>query len=736
MNYYIYNVYSDKEPSKIFTIIFDYGNDQTYKSLFNELKEFYTFHYKSDVIIFLTPETSLAGAKVVDSVGNDEIKLIFGHYTIDGKIIFSDVIDVSREKIMEIGLLSVFNSNKAILSPSQSFHYVLPSGKHSPYFIRVGNMLTDMVEVHFIAFWLLPFFEKGVHKIYYDSSSILTILIALLKMRKEFGDEKGYEAISFESYKGVEHFEFSPDSLVVISASNSGDLESKILRIQSNLEVVTIVYGGKEPINTSHLLNVGRHPDLVDLVQYRDGSSCQYCKLNSIPVHIAGEQFLPLTFAKQSILLSVNCSPNWVEDFMRTFAYQDVVKAHRRENNKVRELFIDLTQLHEKIDLLNYDERESQYVSKLRKFVKNEVPHSTKYIVFLEDESSKKMAESIYGFIATSLKVEKPISQTRLNEIDTAVGCTVLICASSIATGKRLNNINKDLRNHTNLSLIYLIGILRTPRKEDSRNLIDNLRFRKDHTSDNRVKALIEINIPDNNSDYNSIVMKSPWEVERINMQTIIHEKDDAPKFINERIRQLDEPELTQNLFWYNPIDGRRSLQLNKNFAFFNFELLCKGKFVQPSQSEVYFVIASILHNLRNLELNESNNKRPGKQSKVFPLVQHEHKKSVLDPVNFERFNDGIIQAAILRAALPAELNFSFDLELSHKMKQILINLFKVPNSTSSEAILEFLYAIWIKKLRIERHDLFDFVRVVKGLYASSAEISFFFELIEEQKLR
>ena len=68
--------------------------------------------------------------------------------------------------------------------------------------------------------------------------------------------------------------------------------------------------------------------------------------------------------------------------------------------------------------------------------------------------------------------------------------------------------------------------------------------------------------------------------------------------------------------------------------------------------------------------------------------------------------NDGIIQASILRAARPEELIYSIDPDLSAEMYGVLETIIKYYEEEQGEALLEFLYAIAIKKLSLKKGDL------------------------------
>ena len=100
------------------------------------------------------------------------------------------------------------------------------------------------------------------------------------------------------------------------------------------------------------------------------------------------------------------------------------------------------------------------------------------------------------------------------------------------------------------------------------------------------------------------------------------------------------------------------------------------------SQADVYITVLAILHRLRSAEPEES------------ALAQHAHNRTVLSPANFGRFNDGAIQAALLRAARPGELDYSHDPVLSTQMRHMVQRFIEHMEDDEGEAAPEFLLAL------------------------------------------
>ena len=87
-------------------------------------------------------------------------------------------------------------------------------------------------------------------------------------------------------------------------------------------------------------------------------------------------------------------------------------------------------------------------------------------------------------------------------------------------------------------------------------------------------------------------------------------------------------------------------------------------------------------------------------------LKQSEYVRNIIDPGNFNRFNDGIIQASILRSAKSSELSYHIDDDLSNDMKAILEKIIDHHKTPQGEGLIEFLYAIAIEKLTLKKEHL------------------------------
>jgi hypothetical protein len=125
--------------------------------------------------------------------------------------------DVIRRR----GLTHLVRSYPVLRSAPPSYHFVLPSGGHAPYFFRIGSALADGAAIDFVAFCCLPYLPREVRNIYCDSGTIIPVAYAVSAMRKRF--DPGIPAAcirSFRSYEGVRTFKFSDIARSVILLSH------------------------------------------------------------------------------------------------------------------------------------------------------------------------------------------------------------------------------------------------------------------------------------------------------------------------------------------------------------------------------------------------------------------------------------------------------------------------------------------------------------------------------------
>ncbi len=617
------------------------------------------------------------------------------------------------------GLQNIFIKRGGLVSSSgSSHHYVFPSGKHCDKFLRTGNILLASSEIYFIAYALLRHFEFTQHsQIYCDTSSINSIAFALSDLINRFQDEKERRQIpieSFSSYEGLYKNEISykNNSLLLISASTSANIVSYILDNHKEIDrsnIIVLYYLG-EVKNYSNikdkvicnLTHSKSNPNGIQFYQTFKSDNCEFCEKGSFPVEVKGDSFLLEQPKINRILLGVKDPEKYLSEFVDQFKSRKkkntVLKVHYKEKNTNKyEIYIDYYELLDGVKKLRY----SEYRNKLNAYVNQYVPSTTKYIVHLEDKASEELADYIIAKIGDNyLTKKKPIkvSQDNLSKVKKESEGSALVVGSCISNGKNLLYISRALRNYDNLRIVYFIGITRTKNKEYLDSLKKNL---KQGTYGAESSSFIEVEsiFCENNSKNSSWLREIEFIKEFIDFlgDNMTSTSKETQRFLKQRKAILESGAgdknrgLSQELFYPRVIDSEyHQLEIRKNFAFFEFE----GYVGDVTQSDIYFTISNIINGLRNTDKPDRN------------LKQTVYVRNIIEPGNFNRFNDGIIQASILRAARSEELIYSIDPDLSSEMYGILETIIKYHEEEQGEALFEFLYAISIKKLSLKKSDL------------------------------
>jgi len=651
---------------------------------------------------------------------------------------------IFKKNYFNEGLKILFHIRGGLVETSHNHHhFVFPSGKHSQKFLRTANVLIHSSEISFLAHGLLKYYsEQNFDIIYTDTSSINTVAYELQRILSEF--DKGYINVpinSFSSYSGIydKNSKLLSNSLILISASTSGSIISKLLERHPNLSsknIVLLFYLA----NTNHnsvvaeqmLCNLTREGNTdffgVDTFYQGDNEKCKLCDEGSFPLNVTGDVFLLEQPKVNTHVIGVNEIKiknlfSFSKEFMSKYQQNTIIKLNYRETkeegqvNSKYEVFIDYEQI---IDNLN---RFPKYKDKLDSYIDQYIPSNLLYILHLNDNSSKKLANYIFDRIKDNYLSEKcpeVISQTDfecLKKIKKSG--SVLIVGSCISNGHNLLYLSRALRDSL-LRIIYFIGINRYPNQHQNEFLKTNLKYGK---YGREISSFIEVM----DICCTGINGENSWtkEVEFLKKSLMNEDDEELRTFFKDRIKNIENSYsskikgLSNNAFLPIPYKvGKESiLKIRKNSAFFQGN----GYQSHVVQSEVHFCISTVINGMRNNIGNTS-------------LAQSSYVRNLICPTNFNRYNDGVIQASILRSAKDEELNYSLDKEVSARIKDILVTLFKYRKTTQGEALLEFLYAIATNKLRIVKDDLVSILEQIK--HEENKLIKFYYqEILKVHKL-
>lgn len=715
--FYIYNSNIDDKKYKNITIVFNPCAAFDFNSLNKELTEHFRNFHQTSAIVFIHCSTNLSAYtavkgnfdKIFKSIPKaEESSLLDGVFYVSyekSSYIISKDDKFLKENFKEIinqGLANIFIKNGGLVeSNGVSHHYVFPSGKHSTKFLRTANVLVTKSEIDFVALNTIHLFKNSDFKnIYCDTLSINVIGYSMSQYLKRFGNINDINIESFKSYNGLYNKDsnFYDDSIFLISASTSGGLVYYLKENHPEIDSNNICILFYLPIEKDSKLALERvlcnlklneisKYGIESYKQFKPGEKCLFCESQSTPIKILGDSFsLDEPIINTRNIVASKYITKSLKDFVEMFKFNDKtgtsLKVSFSEDTITRKkynLYIDYENIIKNIEEVQY----KKHKTKIDAYINQFVPASVEYIIHLNDKGSFLLAQYIYNRINsyTTNPIEI-INQSELSEKnihENKSGC-VLIVGSCITNGKNLLYLSRFFRNYDNIRLVYFVGINRISDPDKQRELKSNIKYGLYGTENSSFIEIETLNC--DNSNY-----LTPWEVELENLKGIQERLDKPSSFINTRVIRINEFSSKdskggkENIF-YEDYQGDE-LKIRKNSAFFNDN----DYYENIKQSDVYFTIGCVLNNMRN--------------NKIDGLYQTNFVKNLLDPFIFNRFNDGIIQASILRAAKNEELNYSFSYKNSEDMLMLLKTFIKHREEYQGEAIFEFLYALSIGKLRL-----------------------------------
>lgn len=763
-----YTDLSSEEPKEVsVTIIFCDRPTIDQDAVTNDIRQFFETHYQTDEIyvlgssflksemqrIFKNPtqqsETFIGIPRREDTHLDQNLYLIT--FESNGKLSCSDKtlpVEFERKMINE-GLQQIFLKHGGLIESEGTHHFVFPSGKHCNKFLRTGNVLLHSYEINFVAFSLLGHFDENYHdRIFCDTSSINSVALALVQLKNNFLSEKADKIrvpiSSFSSYDGLYNANqnYGKTALLLISASTSANIITYILNNNPVIErdnIVVLYFLGESwsylNVQDKVLCNLTQsedNPNGIEFYQTYKDHNCEFCKKGSYALKVAGDVFLLENPKINKLKLNLADCQNGLNSFMRQFhtrkGKESVLKVNYKERknpSEKYEVYIDFTKIVAGLSSGQY----SDYKKKLDTYINRYVPSNTKYLISLNDSGSKELTKYILEQIEGNyLKRKKPtiVSMDDLPTVltDEKIEGTVVIIGSCISNGKNLLYISRTLRPYDKLQIVYLIGLARTRNHRYLDDLRKNLTM-GGYGQNSYTFAPIETLY------CNSYSRNTPW-LEEIEFLKKFRDflLDEHPKaittikYIRERQKMVEKSGglsargLSVNLFYPRPDPDRKELELRKNFAFWSF----KDYAGIATQADCFFTISNIINTLRHCLDKERN------------LRQTPYVRNLLDPANFSRFNDGVIQASILRAARPEELAYTNSGTMGEEMYGLLETIIKYHQGDQGEGLLEFLYAIAIKKLTLKRMHLESLVELLKKSCADEL-ITCFAQYIEKKVL-
>lgn len=619
-----------------------------------------------------------------------------GHNALTINNSLSDSIDsvtITKDDIINFylsGLKNLVTINKVVHIAPAGHTFKHPSGRTTKLFIQSRDIAGTETELQFIGKGLSTLIADinwpAIKTIYIDTMGIYPIVKeAIINSKCQANIE------SFHSYTSIENLNLpNSEYLIIISASTSGNMAKNLVSRGFNKDKIITLIDIESREQYSKVLIDLSSTNILNNYTKSDG--------NETDIELVGENFSYKAKPVKQVTLGINHRPSCLVDILKDFAISGINELNSNIEKIGKNTFISLKPigLHKS--------------KKFEKWLNDELSWSLSSrintVVYNDDGASEYIAEKTYDFIKHIREEKSNISMIKWKELnkDSLKKSTGIIVVSAFAgDGGTLRQISRDLREfeENTIPRHFLIGV-GLPQSMESWIRLEQFLIRNATTRFYNFSAWKVLPLgPDN--------VKNSWK-ELIQLASKADNVDPLHpnlKFYENTSECFDAISSVIESSKNSLLPNTRGMELKitDGFVFFNgiFDSTHQdpSKIDQLSQCETLIAISSALQTAREHKDYEKC-LRPSNYQSV-----------VISPENFLRFNDGILQACILRASLPSELDYSSDQNLSGLMKEFLYKVFSRHNHPYGDAALEFAAALALGRLKLKKEHSFILVKDV-----------------------
>ena len=586
-------------------------------------------------------------------------------------------IDDVFKRVIQEGLHHIALNHNVLKRAPAGCVFVKPSGDVLDIFLLAADLLQSEPEIVFVGIAVLQKIGlqlDGVRTIYIDTMSMQPLARAVIGLAQNAGRHVAPAIQSFHSYTGIEELrsEMPERMLCLISASTSGALAKRFAahtrctgnRIVTCLDVENHRDDSHILINAQTLFNVD--------IRGRDKG-----RLGAARVQLAGEFFSSTASPPRAVVLSLKHAVPDLKQKISLFGVQKIFTLDLAASgaDQPRALAVDGAAL------MLVDPFKDWVIQRLRW----SVPGATKWIIHADDPVSESMA-SFCEHQIEKMGLPKPEGLIKASDLGGKTPMStdhgVLIVSAVVRSGTQLASISRDLRLFAPKSpRTFLIGAALPISNYAYRTTEANLRKGPKSWG---YSVETWFSMAAGHSDG-----MSSWDEERVLLLHLLEEQAD-PSFITwveKRFKDISDTGTVGSSNRLHSTTSGAPLVLRRDFVFLdNAQELA-------DQALVYAVISATLQNARE---NTSI-------AIDLQLKSNAYGHVVLSPECFTRYNDGVIQASLLRAAYPSELDFEYSPELSAEMSRILRRVFQHHRLERGEAAIEFATVLATQRMRIAK---------------------------------
>jgi len=606
------------------------------------------------------------------------------------------------EELREGWLFDLFDSSRGRIDAPPGVHFGKASDKHSDKFLRTSSVLLSTAACALVGFFAFAAVRpQEPRRIFVDTAPLLSVAFAMQRVASTLGLwPRMPSAKSFSSYGGVEKLpRLSTGDLMLVSASTSGGLARRL------------VAAGADPDTLATLFLLRSAPELqtpgavlCDLT-YRPGrtfgypyvrnypaESCELCKKGYVLAELEGDQFLlerrgvkRLRVARSSQTPEARASS---ELLSRRGALK--VRLHARDTRR--------TDIH--LELEELLRTETQVATALRRLMTRHVPMPLKYVVLVgvTVDSFNLLVEA--AGMADHCRSATVVAAEGVGTLSPTPGGNALVLVGLLDDHAVLRGINAQMRSKVPGGCVaYLSAVTIAESARNREDLRIFLSYGEHGPETFTFRSAMEVMLPWTGDK------PSSWSQE-LELLRRLSEQAALPEPLAARRAWLESTSESSDAVFLPGVGGE--LMLAANFVFLD----TTNALEKISQADVYAVVSNLIATERCDGKGLTEPVR--RDSPPLSWSQSVYGQVVLCPSNFRDFNDAVLRASLLRAADPAELNYSVDTQSSREMLDVLLADIGSWAQGRGDALPEFVLSLACGRLRLVRRHQEQFLAALR----------------------
>ncbi|MBP0621140.1 hypothetical protein [Cupriavidus consociatus] len=589
----------------------------------------------------------------------------------------TSTIQLPLEDLVGKGLAALVRSNPVVQVAPAGHVFKHPSRTVNKLFIQARELATSEAELAFLGRCLTltspELAASSLARVFIDTMGVYSIVREALAFA-----ESNARIDSYHSYGRLA--DLSPPTepyVVVISASTSGGM-AKTLCDEQGFEaerLVTLIDSSRENRSGKVLVAL----DKVDPSYGKhltDGSETQ--------IELFGEHFTSKAKPPRAVTLGVPHTPRALGVFLKHFGIGGLreLNAHCTTRRVTRLMILDGSAVGRNDQLLKWLDAEIDW----------SVGSAVDHIISANDAGSRALADHAANRLHNTKDCKQRPSVTCYDDLgpttlESARG--VLVVQAVAGDGGLLREISRDLREFLKPSVPrhFLIGV-GMPQTAETWLRLRQFLIKNASNREYGFSCWLELPVGADGTanawhTFNNLATNA--QVESPTIDGVASDVANASVDL--------AADLVKNAFnGFLPTSSGAPLSLSDGFVFFG-KSFDDRRLDEITTSTTFATVASVLQAARDLS-NPANQLRSSGYESV-----------VLSPENFLRYNDNLLQACILRAAHPSELDYSSSPDLSRLMKEFLLKVFERHAHPYGAASLEFAAALATGRLRLSTDD-------------------------------